>query len=227
VLFLALRLLHPFTPFITEELWGHLRRAVIEHFGAPDSYGVDLTPLHVDWAEALIITPWPIPRPEGDWEAKAVTEFSLVQEVVRAIRNLRSEKNVRPTRRLAAIFAAGDRLELLRPQSAILAALAGLDVAALTFVRDLPEKPVGHIALVVGAVEIYLPLAGMVDTSEEIDRLQKELAEVQKQIERLGQLLGSPFAQKAPPAVVNKERDKLEQFQQTAEKIRGQLEGMK
>jgi valyl-tRNA synthetase len=150
-----------------------------------------------------------------------------VQEVVRAIRNLRSEKNVRPTRRLAAIFAAGDRLELLRPQSAILAALAGLDVAALTFVRDLPEKPVGHIALVVGAVEIYLPLAGMVDTSEEIDRLQKELAEVQKQIERLGQLLGSPFAQKAPPAVVNKERDKLEQFQQTAEKIRGQLEGMK
>ena len=72
-------------------------------------------------------------------------------------------------------------------------------------------------------MEIYLPLTGMVDAGEERLRLEKDLAETQSQIERLETLLSGSFAEKAPPAVVQKERDKLAGFQATAEKIRSQL----
>ncbi len=93
----------------------------------------------------------------------------------------------------------------------------------LQILESIPAKPEGHIALVVGSVEIFLPLAGMVDASEERLRLEKDLAETQSQIERLEKLLSGSFAEKAPAAVVQKERDKLAGFQATAEKIRSQL----
>ena len=79
------------------------------------------------------------------------------------------------------------------------------------------------MALVVGAVEIYLPLAGMVDLAEEKIRIEKELKETESHIERLEKLLASDFAKKAPAALVQKERDKLAGYQQTAEKIKAQL----
>ena len=90
----------------------------------------------------------------------------------------------------------------------------------------LEEKPQGHIALVVGPVEVYLPLAGLVDPQEQRSRLQKDLAEANSQIERLAKLLDSPFAQKAPAAVVQKERDKLAAYRETAEKLATQLEAL-
>ena len=102
--------------------------------------------------------------------------------------------------------------------------LAVLDPAALTIQESLRVKPEGNIALVVGPVEVYLPLAGLVNIDEERLRLQKDLAETQAQIERLEKLLGSSFAEKAPPAVVQKEREKLAGYRETAEKIRRQLE---
>jgi len=77
--------------------------------------------------------------------------------------------------------------------------------------------------LVVGSVEVYLPLAELVDIFEERTRLEKALAETQSQIDRLEKLLSSPFAEKAPKAVVQKERDKLAVYQETAEKLRAQL----
>ncbi len=90
--------------------------------------------------------------------------------------------------------------------------------------KSLDEKPDGHIALVVSSVEVYLPLAGLVDITEERARLEKDLAETQSQIDRLEKLLSSPFAKKAPEAVVQKERDKLAGYQETAEKLRTQLD---
>jgi valyl-tRNA synthetase len=72
-------------------------------------------------------------------------------------------------------------------------------------------------------VEIYIPLSGMVDLDEERNRLQKELAETQMQIDRLEKLLGSDFANKAPAQVVQKERERLAAFKETAEKLRLQL----
>ena len=211
----CLRLLHPFTPFITEELWGILRQAVL---ASP------LSGLAQSWPEALIIAPWPEAQPQEKWKVESVADFNLVQEIVRAIRNLRSEKNVKPGRRIPAILTGGDRSAMLQAQAGTIANLSFLDPAQLEIHPSLAGKPEGHIALVVGPAEVYLPLAGLVDPAEERARLEKDLAEVQSQIQRLETLLGGPFAQKAPPPVVQKEREKLTGFQETAEKLKGQLE---
>lgn len=217
VLDICLRLLHPFTPFITEQLWGHLRQALLES---------PLSSLAEDWPPALIIAPWPRPRLEEGWEKGKVAEFTLVQEVIRAIRNLRAEKNVQPSRRIPATLVSASAAEVLRSQAASLSALAGLDPQYLAIAENLPDKPQGHVALVVGAVEIYLPLAGLVDVGEERRRLEKSLADVSTQLERLETLLSGSFAQKAPPSVVQNERDKLAGYQETAEKLRSQLKAI-
>ena len=94
---------------------------------------------------------------------------------------------------------------------------------SLRFRETLSTKPEKSTALVVGPVEIYLSLAGLVDSAEERARLEKDLAETQSQIARLEQLLSSDFASKAPAAVVNKEREKLAAFKETADKIKAQL----
>jgi valyl-tRNA synthetase len=105
----------------------------------------------------------------------------------------------------------------------VLAALAGLNKSELNIAPSLTDKPKDSIALVVGAVEIYLPLAGMVDLEEEKIRLEKELKEAQSHIDRLEKLLAGDFANKAPATLVQKERDKLTAYKETAEKIKAQL----
>jgi valyl-tRNA synthetase len=104
-----------------------------------------------------------------------------------------------------------------------MAALAGLDESQVEISASLKEKPKDAAALVVGPVEIYLPLAGMVDREQERARLHKELAEAESQITRLEKLLASDFAKKAPETVVAKERDKLASYKETADKIKAQL----
>jgi valyl-tRNA synthetase len=211
---MALRLLHPFTPFVTEELWDHLRAAVADSA---------LKDVAKDWPAALIVARWPEPRELEGWEASRIVDFELVQEIVRSIRNLRAEKTVAPSKRIAATIAAGAKTDLLKEQSKVLAALAGLSEADLAIALSLSDKPKDSAALVVGPVEIYLPLAGMVDLAEEKTRLEKELKEAQSHIERLEKLLAGDFASKAPAALVQKERDKLAAYKETAEKIKAQL----
>ena len=208
VLDTCLRLLHPFTPFITEELWGHLKRACLaksEHY-SPKS----------GWEEALIIARWPEPARLEGWEEQKVTEFNLVQEIVRAVRNLRSEKKVAPGKRIPVMIAAGDQFPVLQGQAASIQSLATIDAAQFQLAAQLAEKPQNAVTLVVSGVEIYLPLAGLVDTAAEHTRLSKELAEIESQIERLAALVDGPFGQRAPAAVVDKERQKLATFQETA-----------
>ena len=103
------------------------------------------------------------------------------------------------------------------------AALAHLDANQVTLVKDLPEKPQGQASLVVQGIEIYLPLSGLMDNAAEGARMQKELDDLASQIARLETLLGSSFAEKAPPAVVEKERQKLAGYRESAEKLSGQL----
>jgi valyl-tRNA synthetase len=105
----------------------------------------------------------------------------------------------------------------------MIAALAGLDPAGLVITESLSAKPENSAALVIGPLEVFLPLADLVDPAEERARLTKELSDAEAQIARLQTLLGSDFANKAPAAVVNKEREKLATFKETAEKIRAQL----
>lgn len=142
---------------------------------------------------------------------------------MRSIRNLRSEKGVAPSRKIAATISAGNKLDLLESQKPVIASLAGLDPSQVSILQSLTEKPADSAALVVGSVEIHLPLAGMVDLAEEKSRLEKELKEAESHIERLEKLLASDFANKAPAALVQKERDKLAGYKDTAEKIKAQL----
>ena len=214
VLDTCLRLLHPFTPFVTEELWGHLRQAVLRS---------PLSALVADWPEALIVAPWPEAHAVEGWEAGKMADFALVQETIRSIRNLRAEKKVSPAKRIPATLVSGAKAVLLKEQFSMIATLAGLNSSQLSVLETLDAKPGNSIALVAGPVEIYVPLSGMLDLEEERKRLEKELADTQLQIDRLEKLLGSDFASKAPASVVQKERERLAAFQETAGKLRAQL----
>jgi valyl-tRNA synthetase len=212
-------LLHPFTPFVTEELWGHLKNATSAHLDS-------LTPPG-GWAQALIVAPWPEPRSVEEWESGKVAAFTLVQEVVRSIRNVRAEKEVKPQKKTPAIFVSATSTEIIKEQAKTIAHLAQIDPDGLTILKALDDKPEGHIAIVVGAVEVYLPLAELVDIGEEQARLQKELGEASSHIKRLEGLLSGSFSQKAPAEVVQKERDKLAAYNEKAAKLQNQLDALK
>ncbi len=209
-----LRLLHPFTPFVTEELWGHLRKALL---GSP------LKLLAQDWPEALIVAAWPESRKLEGWEDGITADFALLQEIIRTIRNLRAEKKVSPAKRIPAAISAGTKTAFLKEQAGVICALAGLDPAGVTVQDSLAARPEQAAVLVAGPVEIHVPLTGMLDMEGERTRMEKELGDMRAQIDRLEKLLGSDFAHKAPPAVVQKERERLEAFKETAEKLKSQL----
>jgi valyl-tRNA synthetase len=218
VLDACLRMLHPFTPFVTEALWGHLKEAAMEH---PEAF----KPFNKsgEWEDALIIAHWPESIPAVDWEAEKVEQFTLVQDIVRSIRNMRAEKNVTPGKRIGATFVSADKLPFIQQELPVIAALAHLDLKQVQMLENLETKPEGQAALVVAGVEMYFPLAELVDLEAERARLEKELAAIQGEITRLEALLASPFGQKAPPAVVDKERQKLGGYRDTAAKINQQL----
>jgi valyl-tRNA synthetase len=214
VLDLMLRLLHPFTPFVTEALWGYLKEAC-------QSSNKVYTPQQ-GWADHLIVAEWPEKMPNQDWEETAIKEFELIQEVVRSIRNLRSEYKVEPNKAISACFVSEDRAEFLEQNKNLLVDLAGLDEGGLQIFREKPETE-GLTVLVVEDIEIYLDLTTAGENEQDRERLEKELAEAESQIARLEKLLASPFAQKAPQKVVEAEREKLAGYQSSAEKLRERL----
>ncbi|MCJ7723821.1 MAG: valine--tRNA ligase, partial [Anaerolineales bacterium] len=214
VLDVCLRLLHPFTPFVTEELWGHLRRALLNS---------ELRGLAADWSEVLVIASWPEPRAAEGWEADKMVDFALLQEIIRAIRNVRAEKNVKADKRIPATLAGGKFTGLLQMQAGNVAALAGLDPSRFRILETLVDKPKDQIALVISGVEAYLPLAELVNLEAERSRMEKEMADIDSQIARLEKLLSSDFAKKAPEGVIQKEQERLKNYREMADKLRSQL----
>jgi valyl-tRNA synthetase len=191
----TLRLLHPFMPFVTEEIWQHL-----PHEG-----------------EALIIASWPQP---DRLDETAEAEMGPIIEMVRAIRNVRAEYEVEPARLIAALIVAGKKRDLVAAQAAVLTRLAHVDVGKLRIEEELMEKPARALALVVSGYEIFLPLAELVDIERERARLSAELERVQCEIVRAEKLLSNPgFISKAPAEVVDKERTKLEDSRQRYAKL--------
>ena len=215
VLDAVLRLLHPFTPFVTEEIWQVLKKSAVKH---------GMTPFRSTdtWEEALIIARWPEARLQEGWEKEAVAQFSLVQEVVRSIRNLRSEKKVPPSKKISVSIAAGKHADTLSEQRTTLQALANLDPVNLQ-IAEKPEAPKDSVALVVNTVEIFIPFATLEDTSVDPARVKKETETLQSQINRLEALLASDFAHKAPAALVEKERAKLFEYKESLEKLKNQF----
>jgi valyl-tRNA synthetase len=215
VLDICLRLLHPFIPFVTEEIWGNLRQAL---------QGTLLAATASEWPDALIISPFPEPQPIEGWEIDCISDFNLLQDSIRSIRNIRAEKNVKPGRLIPALLTAGDKTDLFRREKKVIAALAQLDPDKFTITSSLPSKNENDIVLALGKVEIHLPLEGLVDVNEERLRLTDELQEAEKQVHRLEKLLASSFAERAPAEIVQKERSKLVNYQETVTKLRKQLE---
>ncbi len=216
VLDAALRLLHPYTPFVTEALWGHLKRAVHEHFGPRAAeFSFD-----GQWADMLIVAAWPRGRAPEGWEEAKVKTFSQLQALVRAIRRYRAEQGLEPKVKLPARIVAGDDAPVLQSVRAGLALVARLDPQALEIVAQ-AEPPAHATAIVTGSWTAYLSLP-TADPAVRA-RLEKKLAEVQQHIARLERLLAGPFAQKAPAPVVQREREKLARYREEAEALRRQL----
>jgi len=215
VLDVMLRLLHPFTPYVTEALWGYLKQACLDA-------GLPLKNKE-GWEEALIVARWPERMEMEGWEDEIIKDFSITQELIRAIRNLRSEYKIEPSRKLHAIFVSTDQQILLESQKLVLCDLAGLDPDATEIRSEKPEDQSGLAGLVVNEIEVFVQLADAKDDAAEEERLRKELAELESQVARLESLLASPFAQKAPEKIVQAEREKLETYKGSIQKLRSRL----
>ncbi len=207
-----LRLLHPFMPFITEEIWQAL----------PQS-----KPGMGDRGPAsIMLAPYPMPAGERSFPAEAAT-MERVMEVIGGIRNIRGEMDVPPSRQIAVILscATAESLELMQQSQGSIVNLAR--ISDLTIGQGL-EKPEDASIQVAGDVQIFVPLKGLVNVEEEEKRLAKEIAKIEKEIDMFSKKLANPsFVDRAPAAVVAKEREKLAEvtgkkrvLEESLEKIR-------
>lgn len=182
----ALELLHPFMPFITEEIWQRL-----PHKG-----------------ETIMKAFWPSKESQiEDEEKDALNKIDWLMEMVRGIRHIRSEMNVPLGKKAKALLVVAKKaypnLEKLK---GYLESLASVEVSLYW---DLPEIPEQAAHAVAKDVEIYLPLKGLIDLDKEILRLKKELANLEKDLTKIsGKLANKGFLEKAKPEVVSKEKEK-------------------
>src|SRR5260221_1927810 len=164
----SMRLLHPYMPFVTEEVWQYRYRT-----SEPDR---DQWP-----APALIVAPWPQANIQAiDDEAEQA--LCLLQEVITRIRDARNQASVEPARRVPVIISAGGQISTLEAQAPLIEFLARTEKPQL-FVQ-LEQKPEQSMGLLAGQVEIYLPLAGLFDFNNELDRLHQAVLHHHKDMRR-------------------------------------------
>ncbi|MBM3940640.1 MAG: valine--tRNA ligase [SAR202 cluster bacterium] len=189
----SLRLLHPFMPFVTEELWQHLTEAA----GRPKSWPVTIT-----------LMPYPAPSEEAV-DQEALTDMALVTDIVRAIRNVRAEFKVDPARQLDATLSALDAGAALRGEAEAVRQLAR--VGSLTFANGVPPAVDNAVTVVVGRVTVTMPMGDIVNVAAERERLRSELTETEQRTQSLAQRLGNEqFTSKAPAEVVEREGARLD-----------------
>ncbi len=202
VLDTCLRLLHPFMPYMTEEAWKY-----IPHEG-----------------EALIVAQWP----EADaayMDDAAEAQMNFFFEMVRAIREIRSEYKVEPGKRIQAIMAPGNQENQLSQYSYVFGRLCNVEDVQL--IANDAAAPANSASAVIGDTTIYLPLEGMLDIDKECERLRKELAENAENIKRVqGKLANESFVNKAPEQVVQRERDRLAEYEAETQKIQELLDSL-
>ena len=201
----TVRLLHPFMPFLTEEVWQRLTGR----------------------GGSIMVAPWPKPQSRlRDPEAEeAMGRFVAV---VRTIRNVRAEKGVPVGRRISAvIWADGTVKPLLEAHRDDICRLAGL--GELVIEPPKQRRPQGAVPAVAGPwAEVFVPLRDLVDAGREMARLQKELEAVDRQIQRWDAMLSRPeFARRAPPEVVEATRRKRDDAQATRARLLEQMEQLR
>jgi valyl-tRNA synthetase len=195
----ALRLLHPFAPFATEELWQRLTTGV------------------ADRPPALMVAEWPLPAEAEDPIAEE--GWFDVMTLTRAVRTLRAEYHIEPSRTVAAtISAATESLAAFwRANADVLGSLPGLRLDPVTVIEAtdplFAEQAARSIAAVAGGAELLIPAEGLFDVAAELGRTDQELTDARKQVQRLEGMLGSDFARRAPPETVQRERERLTEQQ--------------
>ncbi|MBM3174782.1 MAG: class I tRNA ligase family protein, partial [Chloroflexi bacterium] len=208
VLETVLRLLHPFMPFITEELWQGLRQRL---------------PKGVMESDSIVIAPYPVGDDSFiDVEAERVMES--VVEIIRSIRNARAEHKVAPAKWVEARVYADNLSPAIAAQSKAIEVLAKAKPLAVLSRGQRQAQEEKALVFVLKEAEVVLPLAGMVDVAAERKRLGKEIEGMQGEIVRLTQRLGDrAFTSKAPAAVVEKERNKLETLKDKLQRLQQEM----
>ena len=179
----VLRLLHPFMPFITEEIWQS-----IPHEG-----------------DSLMLAEWPVYKEELNFKADK-DQMESVMEAIRAIRNRRAEMNVPPSKK-AALYVLAAKPQIFAEGEGFLQRLAYAD--AVSLLEKEPENLDGMVTITTADAKLYIPMGQLVDVAKELDRIGKELEKNKKFLASLeAKLTNEKFVGRAPEAVVNAEREK-------------------
>ena len=200
VLVSAMKLLHPYMPFITEEIYQCLPHE----------------------AESIMISKWPV-ADESLVDLEAERGMNAIMDSIKAIRNMRAEVNANPGKKIPAIMLVSEDLrEVVAHNDSYIKLLGGIDNLELRPLNG--EKPENAMAAVVTGIEVYLPLAGLIDVEKETQRLSKELAAMEKDLQRAGgKLNNAGFLAKAPEDVIAKERAKYEELSGKIEAVKKRM----
>ncbi|WP_416151379.1 valine--tRNA ligase [Salipaludibacillus sp. HK11] len=200
----TMRLLHPFMPFITEEVWQHL-----PHKG-----------------DSITVASWPEKKVELT-NGQAVKDMQLLQEIIRSVRNTRSELNV-PMSKQITLYVKANSSEVLAQLERGKAYIEKFcNPSELTIATDV-EAPEKSMSSILAGVELYMPLAGLLDLDAEIKRLQSELKRLDGEVTRVQKKLSNEgFVKKAPEKVIDEERAKEKNYLEQQEKVRVRIEELK
>ncbi|MCS5500798.1 MULTISPECIES: valine--tRNA ligase [Lysinibacillus] len=200
----TMRLLHPFMPFITEEIWQHL-----PHEG-----------------ESITVAAWPTVRTDLHFADEA-DNMKLLMDIIRSVRNIRAEVNTPMSKKVPLFISAKDAATaaVLKDNQAYLEKFCNPDT--LTIGEGL-EAPGQSMTAVVTGAQVFLPLVGLINLEEEIARLEKELEKWAKEVKLVtGKLSNEKFVSKAPEALVNAEREKLADYESKHAVVLKRLEELK
>ncbi len=202
-----LRLLHPFMPFITEEIWSYLPKGEATKDN-PENF--------------LISESWPVASQENHYEEESA-QLEMAMKVIRAIRNIRAEAEAAPSKKLSGyILAEKDIEEIIKGGQRYIKKLANLDT--LFFTASKEEMPQETMSAVIPGAEIYVPLNQLVDFAAELERTKKEKQRLEGEVARSKKMLSNPgFVNKAPAAKVEEERKKQAEYEDMLVKVTERL----
>lgn len=203
-----LQLLHPFMPFITEEIWSFLPHSNEERKDNPDC--------------RLIKAPWPKYSEDRNFEIDSKL-MSKAMNAIRAIRNIRAEAEAVPSKKLTAvILAEGESLKEIKQGERYIKDLA--NITDITFIDDRENIPRDAMTAVIDGAEIFVPLDELVDYHAELERLEKEKERLESEVKRVdSKLSNAGFISKAPEKVVEEERQKKIKYEEMLSKVNASL----